>query len=190
MEPGTWNLELKKVFMKKIVILSLSALILAACGGDANQPNATTNRQAANTAAPPAVSQNNNSPVVSSHSTQKSASNPATEQPASSSMGKPVDVSAVTEKIEKAEKEYKAKPADEKVRKNLADAYFERAFALTKAAQYRAALGDFRKGLKLNPDNKEANSMHDQIIEIFSSMNREPPKEGEEPPPLPFKKES
>ena len=58
---------------------------------------------------------------------------------------------------------------------------------VTEAAQYRAALGDFRKGLKLNPDDKEAQSMHDQIIEIFTSIGREPPKEGEEPAPLPLK---
>jgi len=101
-------------------------------------------------------------------------------------MSKPVDVTELTAKIEKADKEYKAKQDDEKG-KQLAAAYFERAFALTKAAQYRAALGDFRKGLKLNPDDKEAQSMHDQIIEIFKSMNREPPKEGEEPPPAPIK---
>lgn len=105
-------------------------------------------------------------------------------------MSKSVDVTAMTEKIEKAEKEYKAKPNDGKAKENLAAAYFERAFVLTQAAQYRAALGDFRKGLKLKPDDKEAKAMHDQIIDIFKSIGREPPKEGEEPPPLPVKKES
>lgn len=172
--------------MKKIVILSLSALIFAACSGGTNQPNAVTNRPVANTSAPPAASQNNNL-VVSSHQTDKTASsNPSADQSSTSPMSKPVDVSAMTAKIEKAEKDYKAKPDDEK-KKNLAAAYFERAFALTNAAQYRAALGDFRKGLKLNPDDKEAVSMHDQIIDIFKSIGREPPKEGEEPPPMPIK---
>ena len=185
------RLGTKKVFMKKIVILTLSALIFTACGSGANQPNAVTNRQTANTSAPPPASQNpNNSLVVSSHSVEKdttAASNSNDQSSSVSPMSKPVDVSAMTAKIEKADKEYKAKPGDEKTKKNLAAAYFERAFALTKAAQYRAALGDFRKGLKLNPDDKEAQSMHDQIIEIFTSMNREPPKEGEEPPPAPIK---
>jgi len=174
--------------MKKIVVLSLSTLIFAACGssggGGANQQTVSPN------APPPSASQNNNnSPLVSSHSSDKTASNPSNTAEQSSSlapMSKPVDVSAMTAKIEKADKEYKAKPDDVKA-KNLASAYFERAFALTKAAQYRAALGDFRKGLKLNPDDKEAQSMHDQIIEIFKGMNREPPKEGEEPPPAPMK---
>jgi tetratricopeptide (TPR) repeat protein len=180
--------------MKKIVIFSVAALIFAACsnGGGANQPTVSTNRQTTSANTPPAPA--NNSPVVSSHSTdQNTAPNvpaAADQSSATSAMSKPVDVSAMTAKIEKADKEYKAKPEDEKAKKNLAAAYFERAFALTKAAQYRAALGDFRKGLKLDPDNKEAQTMHDQIIEIFASMNREPPKEGEEPPPAPFKKES
>jgi hypothetical protein len=186
--------------MKKIAVLSFAALIFAACGdgGSANQTTAGTNRQSLNASMPPPASPNNssqnNSVIVSSHSTDtnapSNASKPVDESSATSPMSKPVDVSAMTAKIEKADKEYKARPDDEKVKKNLAAAYFERAFALTKAAQYRAALGDFRKGLKLNPDDKEAQSMHDQIIEIFTSMNREPPKEGEEPPPAPFKKES
>ncbi len=178
--------------MKKIVILSLSALIFAACGGEANRQTVNTS-----VAPPPApasqsntnggVSNSGNSLVVSSHSTDRTASNPANEQSSSlSPMSKPVDVSEMTAKIEKADKEYKANSSDDK-KKALAAAYFERAFALTKAAQYRAALGDFRKGLKLNPDDKEAQSMHDQIIDIFKSMNREPPKEGEEPPPAPIK---
>jgi tetratricopeptide (TPR) repeat protein len=180
--------------MKKIAVLSLSALIFAACGGDAAQTNVTVNRQTANTNAPAATTTRSadNTLVVSSHSTDKTApSNPAASTDQSSSttspMQKPVDVSEMTAKIEKADKDLKAKPDDEKAKKNLAAAYFERAFALTQAAQYRAALGDFRKGLKLNPDDKEAQSMHDQIIEIFKSIGREPPKEGEEPPPVPIK---
>jgi tetratricopeptide (TPR) repeat protein len=175
--------------MKKIIILSLSAFVLAACT-NANQPTVNTNQPSVNKTT---VTTQNNSLVVSSHSTDKPAapavnSNPSSQQ--SSPNQQAIDVSEMTAKIEKAEKEYKAKPADAKAKENLAAAYFERAFALTKAAQYRAALGDFRKGLKLNPNDKEARDMHDQIISIFESIGREPPKEGEEPPPLPFKKES
>lgn len=103
-------------------------------------------------------------------------------------MAKAIDVTEMTADIEKAEKAYKAKTSDEKTKNALAETYFVRAFALTEAAQYRAALGDFRKGLKLNPSAKEAKEMHDRIISIFQSINREPPKEGEEPLPLPFKK--
>lgn len=103
-------------------------------------------------------------------------------------MGRAIDVSEMTAEIEAAEKNYKAKSTDAKAKDDLARAYFVRAFALTEAAQYRAALGDFRKGLKLKPDDEKAKQMHDQIIDIFKSINREPPKEGEEPPPAPFNK--
>lgn len=103
-------------------------------------------------------------------------------------MAKAIDVSQMTAAIEKADKTLKSKPNDAKARNELAEAYFARAFALTEAAQYRSALGDFRKGLKLNPGNADARQMHDQIISIFQSINREPPKEGEEPPPLPVSK--
>ena len=181
--------------MKKIAVLSLSAAMFAACGGTTTtvNTNVSTNRSTAVTNAPATTTSQNNSLVVSSHSSDQNTSlkqDPKSSMDQSSQnspMSKPVDVTAMTAKIEKADKDLKAKPEDEKLKKALADAYFERAFALTKAAQYRAALGDFRKGLKLDPDNKEAQSMHDQIIEIFKSIGREPPKEGEEPAPLPLK---
>lgn len=176
--------------MKKIVILSLSALIFTACGSS-NQQTVSTNTPPATTA-----QNTNNSLIVSSHQTEKTPpANPATSVADQSSstqspMSKAIDVTEMTAKIEKAEKEYKAKPNDTKAKDALAAAYFDRAFALTKAAQYRSALGDFRKGLKLNPSDSDAKAMHDQIIDIFKSIGREPPKEGEEPPPLPFKKDS
>ena len=105
-------------------------------------------------------------------------------------MAKAIDVSKMTADIEKADKALKAKPNDVKAKEDLAKAYFVRAFALTDAAQYRAALGDFRKGLKLNPNDADAKAMHDKIIAIFQNIGREPPKEGEEPPPMPFEKEN
>lgn len=105
-----------------------------------------------------------------------------------SPMQKAVDLTTFSENIEKSKNEFEANPQDAKAKTRLANAYFNRAFALTEAAQYRAALGDFRKGLKLNPSHKEAKEMHDQIIGIFEALGRKPPKEGEEPPPLPFKK--
>ena len=86
--------------------------------------------------------------------------------------------------LEKAEKDYKAKPDDAKTKEILATAYFQRAFILTDNAQYSAALGDFRKGLKLNPNDQKAKDMHDQIVSIYQSMGREVPKEGEEKAPV------
>jgi hypothetical protein len=41
--------------------------------------------------------------------------------------------------------------------------------------------------IKYDPKNEEARGWIDQIISIYNSINKEYPKEGEEPPPLPFK---
>ena len=167
--------------MKKYLSLILTALFLVGCQSAARQTPVTTNT---NTAAV----QSGNSEIVSSHSTNTPiGSAPSANRTGSteSPMAKPIDVAEMTADIEKAEKEFKNNP---QAKEDLAKAYFVRATALTGAAQYRAALGDYRKGLKLDPNDEEAKKMHDQIIGIFKEIGREPPKEGEEPPPLPFGK--
>lgn len=175
--------------MKKLLILSLTSLISIGCGSPAQQQ----------TAAPPNANtplKSGDSAIVSSHSTDAgkpvSSSPPlSSNKPASAStespMARTIDVAAMTADIERAEAEYKKNP---KVKEDLAKAYFVRATALTDAAQYRAALGDYRKGLKLDPTDEAAKKMHDQILSIFKQIGREPPKEGDEPSPLPFVKES
>ena len=181
--------------MKTILTISFLTLFIIGCD-NAPQPLTNTNVSTAqsNTGAP--MPKSDNSMVVSSHSSEAEKTAPVTPPQSnsgssakgSSPMQKAVDVNQMTAEIESADKSYKQNPTDEKAKNKLAEAYFTRAFALTGAAQYRAALGDFRKGLKLKPDNTEAKEMHDQIIEIFQSMQREPPKEGEEPAPLPIGK--
>lgn len=121
---------------------------------------------------------------------QNTENNSAKEESTKSrSVSGAIDTSAFDKRIDDAKADFNAQPKSKKAKNLLAAAYFERAFALTESAQYRSALGDFRKGLKLDPNNKEAKDIHDQIIAIFESIGREPPKEGEEPPPRPFKKE-
>jgi tetratricopeptide (TPR) repeat protein len=179
--------------MKKAVIIGFLAFALAACSNSAQvatQPTPSANNT--NVSTP----KNADSLVTSSHSTDKTAGannnaqNVAPRTQTESPMAKAIDVSEMTAAIEKAEKDYRAKQTNPKAKEALAEAYFARAFALTEAAQYRAALGDFRKGLKLSSKNEDAKAMHDRIISIFKSINREPPKEGEEPPPMPFNKGS
>ncbi len=169
--------------MKKFAVLSFLVFGLIGCSGAA--------RQTAN--ADGAALKSDNSTVVSSHASDAGKSAPMQQSKIDSSasangaspMSKAIDVSQMTADIEKAEKSFKQNQKDEKAKSKLAEAYFVRAFALTDAAQYRSALGDFRKGLKLNPNNAEARAMHDRIIDIFqNSLHREPPKEGEEPPPM------
>jgi tetratricopeptide (TPR) repeat protein len=186
--------------MKKLVVLSFGIFTLVGCGSS-NSGSMELQKTTVSNANTAVVTNRQQSETVAAHSMEKSLSpmsntavNPANaaNRPASGStespMARAIDVSAQTTQIEAAEKEFKAKSSDAKVKESLAKAYFDRAFLLTDAAQYRAALGDFRKGLKLNPTDAQAKSMHDQIISIFASIKREPPKEGEEPAPMPFGK--
>jgi tetratricopeptide (TPR) repeat protein len=177
--------------MKKVLFTSLIALVSIGCN------NSAPTQMQTNTAAPVTNVKKEEIQTVAAHTTenQKPASqtdsansNSATPTSGGSPNTKAVDVTKMTETIEKAEKEFKAKPKDEKAKESLATAYFQRAFVLTDAAQYSAALGDFRKGLKLNPDDKEAKEMHDQIVSIYESIGRPVPKEGEEKAPMPIGK--
>ena len=163
--------------MKKIIFTSLIALFAIGCSNSA-QPQIQAEK--------PISLNKEATTTVAAHTTENQP--PANSSSGGSPMSKAVDVTKMTENIENAEKEFKAKPKDEKAKTALATAYFERAFALTTAAQYSAALGDFRKGLKLNPNDKEAKEMNDQIVSIYESMGRPAPKEGEEKAPMPIEK--
>lgn len=103
--------------------------------------------------------------------------------------GTPIDTAKYDKAIADAEKVLKAKPNDADAKKEVAKAYFERGFALTEARQYASALGDYRRTLKNDPSHEEAKKWEQQIIGIYEMMKKEYPKPGEEPAPLPFKKE-
>jgi tetratricopeptide (TPR) repeat protein len=176
--------------MKKVLILTTLALGLAGCASNAPQ-TANTN---ANIQQPTV---NTNSPVASTHSAPHSSqantttpTAPSSNSPTATGQARAIDTAELDAAIAKAEKEQKQKPKDGAANKALVEAYLNRADALTQAAQYRQALGDYRRALKLDPNNQEAKQWIDQITGIFKSLNREPPKEGEEPPPLPYKKEA
>jgi len=119
-----------------------------------------------------------------------------TPKPANSNSGKwtqsgdPIDTSKFDTAVASAEKELKGKPADDGAKKALAEAFFARGFALTEARQYASALGDYRRALKYDPNHEESKKWIDQIVSIYSMLKKDAPKEGEEPPPLPFKKEA
>lgn len=158
--------------MKIIAILIFSALFLSACG---------------NPAAPTNVAQQNN--PVTNHASNNSPAVPKSETKTKwTQSGNPIDTAEFDAEIAKAEKTFKAKPKDAAAKQALAEAYVKRGVALTGARQYASALGDYRRTLKLDPANEEAKNGMDTIIGIYEELNREYPKEGEEPPPLPFKK--
>lgn len=181
--------------MQKVIIFLVGSLAisLAACS---TPPTQTVNTNATTPNA-------NNSIIVSSHSNNDLAATKDNDLAATSETvvpksetktkwtqsGNPIDTSKFDAEIKQAESKLKTNPKDETLKKSLAQAFVTRGMALTEARQYASALGDYRKALKLDPGNEEAKKWIDQIIGIYQSINREYPKEGQEPPPLPFKKE-
>ena len=87
-----------------------------------------------------------------------------------------------------AEKALSAKANDNTSKKALSSAFYKRAVALTEARQYASALGDYRRALKYDAANADAKEWVEKIIMIYDGLRKESPKEGEEPPPLPFTK--
>ena len=159
--------------MKKFIILILMCIGSIGC----------------NSAATTTVS--NNSEIVSAHNEpSKTPVSPTTTKSKWTQSGDPIDVSAFNAEIEKAEKAYKAKPNDEQAKNALSDAYFKRGFALTEARQYASALGDYRRAVKLDPNNADAQEWIKKIVAIYGGLNKSYPNEGEEPPPLPFGKDA
>jgi tetratricopeptide (TPR) repeat protein len=160
--------------MKKLLLIPAAAL-LSAC---MNTPQPIT--QNSNSAAP-ANSQRPQTSIAHGPSESKPPASNSTGGSKWTQSGDPVDMASFDAAIAKAEKDAGDKKA-------LAEAYLARANALTAARQYASALGDYRRTLKHDPSNAEAKEWVDQITSIYSSINREAPKEGEEPPPLPFAK--
>lgn len=167
--------------MKKLITVALFAIAAAGCNNAAKPVEQT------NTApAPPA---NDKPQTAIAHSVENQT--PSTTGTGSKShwtqSGEPIDTKKYDAVIDAAKKTVDKNPNDGNAKKVAAEAYLARANALTEARQYASALGDYRRVVKYDPSNDEAKSWIDQITGIYESMNREPPKEGEEPPPLPLK---
>ena len=149
-----------------------------------------------NRAAPVAVNVNSTAPPRNDRAQTAIAHSTENQKPANGTAGKwsqsgdPIDTSKFDESIATAEKVVKGQPNDEAAKKALAQAYFERGSALTQARQYASALGDYRRALKYEPNHEDSKKWIEQIVGIYSMLKKEAPKEGEEPPPLPFKKEA
>ncbi|MEQ1604966.1 MAG: tetratricopeptide repeat protein [Pyrinomonadaceae bacterium] len=165
--------------------MKLAIICLAACfafGCNAAKPVVQSNNSATVTKSP------EKSQTAIAHSSENQT--PAQTAPPASgekskwtASGDPIDTTAFDSAIMAAEKAAGGKPA-----KALGDAYYKRAVALTEARQYASALGDYRRAVKNDPANAEAKDWIDKIIMIYDGLNKSSPKEGEEPPPLPFKK--
>ena len=181
--------------MKKIAILNFLLLVSIGCN---NAP--TKVQENMNVSPNTSVSQHStgaNDLTVSSHSQDKKSEQMPTnagnqnsgEKTKWTQSGNPIDTTEFDAEIKNVQDKMKENPKEESLKTLLADAYVKRAMALTDARQYASALGDYRKAQKLDPKNETAKEWIAQIIQIYGSLNKDYPKEGQEPPPLPFKKE-
>ena len=159
-----------------------AALTLGACGNSGGAPTAA-NQTATSTNQ---TTVTNTQSVARSPSVAASPSTVATSQ-APSGGGEFVDTSTYDAEIKRLEEKAKKNPADQATRLALAKAYTDRGDALTGVRQYRAALGDYRRALRFDPNNGQAQQMSGTIIGILKSMGRDIPPEGQEPQPLPLK---
>lgn len=128
------------------------------------------------------------------HTTEKPSATPSNSNTNSGRTswtrdGNPIDTSEFDSAIAAADKALKSKPNDQTAKNNAAEAYFKRGFALTEARQYASALGDYRRALKIVPTHAESITWEKQIIDIYDMIKKDYPKPGEEPQPLPFKKQ-
>ena len=168
----------------KFLLLIFTAVLLVACNNA--RPVANTDRTIN------AANQSNEARTVIAHTTENQTPKPANSSGGGkwTQSGDPIDTSKFDANVATAETFLKSKPGDNEAKQALAQAFFERGFALTEARQYAAALGDYRRALKYDPDHAESKKWIDQIVSIYTMLKKDAPKEGEEPPPLPFKKEA
>ena len=179
---------------KALLVIAATSLTLAACSADTSSTQATTQTPTTQTTAAqtttPSGASSSNAGIMRAHGggtgSESAPTQDAQTTPARPMMGTPIDTSAFDTEIVRLEKDVKANPAS---KTTLAQAYLKRAQALTGAQQYRSALGDFRRTLTYEPNNKDAKEMETQILAIFQSLNREAPAPGTEPAPLPFTKQ-
>lgn len=176
---------------KALLVIAATSLTFAACNADTSSTQATTQTSATQTTSSNAASpSSSNAGIMRAHGggtgSESAMPQEAQTTPARPMMGTPIDTSAFDTEIVRLEKDVKANPAS---KTTLAQAYLKRAQALTGAQQYRSALGDFRRTLTYEPNNKDAKEMETQILAIFQSLNREAPAPGTEPAPLPFTKQ-
>lgn len=164
---------MKRIQLMICAACCLAILVLSACAG--NTPAPLTNQAAS-------------SNVNTTRETASATSSPAAAsgmKAAPSSGGDAIDTSRYDEEIKRLENQHKDS-GDVTARLALAKAYLARAQALTQVRQYRAALGDYRRTLRYDPNNNEARQMSGVIISILQERGREVPPEGQEPTPLPF----
>lgn len=170
------------------LVLTLSAS-LAAAGCSASYSTNNANGAASNAPSRPAATANTVAPgslpsVSSAHGGGGGESTMPPAAPAGSAAKPSVDTAAFDAKIEKTEAKAKAKGATPADKLAAAAAYVARGnfyFNAQTPALYKFALGDFRRALRYQPDNEEAQTKRDELVRIYQDMGRPVPENGNEP---------
>jgi tetratricopeptide (TPR) repeat protein len=171
----------------KTILIFVFALSLSGCAGKAPIVSNT-----------PVNERPERSQTAIAHTTENERQDLANSNTAALAQGKtkwtqggdPIDTSGFDLAVSSAEKTLRSKPSDDAAKKELSQAYYRRAVALTESRQYAAAIGDYRRAVKYDSENADAKEWIDKIIMIYDSMNKQYPPEGQEPPPLPWKGET
>src|SRR4051794_3207852 len=142
----------------KVALIFAAGVLMLACN---NSPQPVVNTNSASS-----PQRSDRTETVTAHTTENQPPPGVTNSNAPKTKwtqsGDPIDTKELDASIATAERNFKAKPNDNTAKKALADAYYDRGDALTKARQYAAALGDFRRTLKYDPENAAAKEWVDQ----------------------------
>ena len=175
----------------RTLIFSLSlglSLLISACGGTEPLSGANQNSGAANNtgrAEKPGSNASREVGVSPSHSGGGGAA--TSTAPAGSGGDADKSLANTAEydaRIEKASAKADASGASEADKQSAAEAYLARANVYRDAGNpklYKFALGDYRRVLRYQPDNREAKTKMEEIVKIYEGMGRPVPTNGLEP---------
>lgn len=173
--------------MRKLILPALVAsAFLSACGSSEQPKSASGSNEAVRTTALNQSTQSANTsqpdnapPLATAHGAPQGTE--AQPLPRTSTVR---DTSALDKKIEQAEAKAKAPNAAQADKLAAAAAYLERGNVFYHAGNpslYKFALRDFRRTLRYDPNNEEARSKQEQIVDIYKSLGRPVPDLGNEP---------
>jgi hypothetical protein len=159
--------------------VSLAAVVslAASCGGgELKRAGSNTSKQNSNaeTTLAHGPAQAPAPPISSTHGGSAPNASGASEKPS-------LPTPELDAKIERAEVKAKAAGATAADKKAAAEAYFERADTYRDAGSpqlYKFALGDYRRGLRYDPNDPDAKAKMEEIVQIYQSMKRPVPTNG------------
>lgn len=184
-----------RLLVLSFTLVVLSALAACSSGNEqkaSNQPaaNTTTATTTTTTTAPSAQTNPatpadaaNTSPIAPAHRSGSTDSAPPAQSPAANEQTG-IDTSVQDAKIAQAEAKAKAKNATQADKLAAAAAYMERADIFMQSGRpplYKYALRDYRRTLRYQPDNRQAQDSINTLVAIYKQLGRPVPDLGNEP---------